>query len=385
MLLEKELSETLRDHLARRQALINIKSRIKDLKIKAGAAKKERRDLERLLKEKPRHIFKYAPEHLLKWTPEQIIEAGNWMSRVGALNLNCFTFNKRGVPELVPNCHIRLGGLRELLMRRNQVFMPFTDEPPDWTGFRKRYGDGWFERTFMRDFHPDAEKEIDEAFRKNPFYHGYGLNELKRVSFIIDPLILSLVEKYGIEEQIRRIPKGKIKKQKQKIIEAIERDTPDDLRMAKSTEGKRFWLDYSCDFRGRIYAIQHLHYGRGDCVRALFKFAKGVTITKKGLEWLEVHCANSHGATDKESFDERRKWVDENRKNIKEGQSIRHVRGMAQSRQTIRLCRGVYRTCEGVEEPERIQNASSSSPRWLKQWSATSSVAYPRREGGSAG
>src|SRR5262245_13379781 len=56
MLLEKELGETLRDHLARRQALININSRIQDLvKIKTRAAKKEWRDLERLLKEKPRH------------------------------------------------------------------------------------------------------------------------------------------------------------------------------------------------------------------------------------------------------------------------------------------------------------------------------------------
>jgi DNA-dependent RNA polymerase len=311
MLLEKELSETLRDHLARRQALINIKGRIKALvKNKTKRAKKERRDLERLLKEKPRHIFKYAPEDLLKWTPEQIIEVGNWMLRVGAMNLNCFIFNSRGVPELVPNCHMRLDGLRELLMRRNQVLLPFDKEPPDWTGFRKRYGDGWFERTFVRDFHPDTEKEIDETFQKNPFYHACGLNELKRVPFLIDPVILSLVEKYGIEEQIRRIPKGKNKKQRQKLIEAIERDTRDDCRMARMTESKPFWLDYSCDFRGRIYAVQNLHYGRGDCVRAVFKFVKGVRLTEKGLSWLEVHCANSHGATDKESFDERRKWVD---------------------------------------------------------------------------
>jgi DNA-dependent RNA polymerase len=319
MLLEKELSETLRDHLARRQALINIKGRIKALvKNKTKRAKKERRDLERLLKEKPRHIFKYAPEDLLKWTPEQIIEVGNWMLRVGAMNLNCFIFNSRGVPELVPNCHMRLDGLRELLMRRNQVLLPFDKEPPDWTGFRKRYGDGWFERTFVRDFHPVTEKEIDETFQKNPFYHAYGLNELKRVPFLIDPVILSLVEKYGIEEQIRRIPKGKNKKQRQKLIEAIERDTRDDCRMARMTESKPFWLDYSCDFRGRIYAVQNLHYGRGDCVRALFKFVKGVRLTEKGLSWLEVHCANSHGATDKESFDERRKWVDNKRDKIRE-------------------------------------------------------------------
>jgi DNA-directed RNA polymerase, mitochondrial len=53
-------------------------------------------------------------------------------------------------------------------------------------------------------------------------------------------------------------------------------------------------------------------------LRAVFKFVKGVRLTEKGLSWLEVHCANSHGATDKESFDERRKWVDNKRDKIRE-------------------------------------------------------------------
>jgi DNA-directed RNA polymerase len=99
-------------------------------------------------------------------------------------------------------------------------------------------------------------------------------------------------------------------------IEANEATVKDDVRVARKLEGKTFWLDYNCDYRGRVYAVQHFNYMREDHVRSLFKFANGIPLTKKGLEWLEVHCANCEGSTEKESYGARQDWVKNHRHDI---------------------------------------------------------------------
>lgn len=76
----------------------------------------------------------------------------------------------------------------------------------------------------------------------------------------------------------------------------------------------RFYLPYSMDFRGRVYAIPHFSIQRSDYVRSLFEFADGVPLGPDGLYWLAVHLANC-GDFDKMSkrpLDERVKWVTDN-------------------------------------------------------------------------
>ena len=53
--------------------------------------------------------------------------------------------------------------------------------------------------------------------------------------------------------------------------------------MAEAARVRRraFCIDMNCDFRGRVYALPYFNYGRGDHIRALFKFAHGAPITKK--------------------------------------------------------------------------------------------------------
>src|SRR5262249_53552002 len=105
-----------------------------------------------------------------------------------------------------------------------------------------------------------------------------------------------------------------------KKIRDNDRRVDDDCRVARNLLGQPFWLDYNCDFRGRIYSLAHFHYGREDHVRALFKFAKGIPLTSRGIEWLEIHCANcgAFEGVDKKSFADRRAWVHENKKDILE-------------------------------------------------------------------
>jgi DNA-directed RNA polymerase, mitochondrial len=71
----------------------------------------------------------------------------------------------------------------------------------------------------------------------------------------------------------------------------------------------------SCDFRGRVYPLAYLNYGRGDYVRALFRFAKGARIGERGIYWLKVATANTFNEKKRIArlpFDERVAWTEEN-------------------------------------------------------------------------
>ena len=74
---------------------------------------------------------------------------------------------------------------------------------------------------------------------------------------------------------------------------------------------KNIYFPYNLDFRGRIYSIPVLINPQGDDVsKGLLKFSEGKKLGNNGLKWLKVHCANVFGY-DKESFENRVKWVDE--------------------------------------------------------------------------
>jgi hypothetical protein len=137
-------------------------------------------------------------KRLTDWDNEMRVRAGHWMMnavpRIPSLRLNHL-----GAPEIVRARKIDVDALRDLMMRINQVFMPFTEEPPlDWTGFRKWYG-GSFNRSFVRGVkgeHLDTKKLIHEAFESG-FPHAHAVNALKRVPLMIDQRMVELVEKYA--------------------------------------------------------------------------------------------------------------------------------------------------------------------------------------------
>jgi DNA-directed RNA polymerase len=285
---------------------------------------------------------KLLRDHLdLRWNNKECVDVGHWMLLAAAMNLSFVTLNKSGAPEIVPGHELDVDALRDELMRRGLVFMPFKKEPPDWTGYRKRYDD-WFVAKFVRRGHPETEQEINEAFLKN-FYHANAINRLKGVAFKVDPVMLKLVQHYAVlilneqeEERLKKVesdlaamrennPDDKQLKRLsgtraylRKKIRNNTRTVDDDCKVARNLGGQPFWLDYNCDFRGRIYSVQHFHYGREDHVRALFKFAKGIPLTSDGFQWLEIHCANCGGfdGVDKKSFPERRDWVKKKKDNV---------------------------------------------------------------------
>ena len=86
----------------------------------------------------------------------------------------------------------------------------------------------------------------------------------------------------------------------------------------KMIDYDRFYYAYQLDYRGRVYPITDFFNPQSKgYVKAMLEFADGEYLTDVGLYWLKVHIANTYGI-DKAPFDERVKWVEENRSSILE-------------------------------------------------------------------
>jgi DNA-dependent RNA polymerase-like protein len=290
---------------ARYRGGLNEKSPLRDLKQKIG----EKLD-----------------DHLrFGWDNEKRVRAGHWLLDAAILNLNCFTLGEHGI-ELIPGNEAELDRLRDVMFRDDPAWRPLPKPPPDWKGFRKHYDDE-FGTTFISGPRDQQEKAINKAF-ESEFPHASALNRLKDVPLRINQAVLPLVERFGGEVVNRKRGnykrvKGRDKKAK-KLASKLARKrraardlVASDYNIARGLERQPFWLDYQCDFRGRVYSLQYLNYYREDHVRALFDFANGLKLGQLGLSWLEVHCANCEGSTEKKAYPARLEWIEKNKAKIK--------------------------------------------------------------------
>jgi DNA-dependent RNA polymerase len=231
----------------------------------------------------------------------QRLQTGDWLL-AQAMALDIFGYDQDGFPRISDEWQSDIPQLRERLIALKPDFAPLVLPLAPWTGFWKSY-DEYFRVKFVRDWRPETKKAIDAAFL-GPFEHAAGVNALAAVPLLIDPVMLDLVERFAVELMGKKY--GKKHRADMTTVEA-------DVRDARWIGGRPFWCDYSCDRRGRIYALNHLNFGRGDHVRSLFRFASGMKLDN--TYWLEIHCANCHGET-KASRAERINWVQSNTREI---------------------------------------------------------------------
>lgn len=92
----------------------------------------------------------------------------------------------------------------------------------------------------------------------------------------------------------------------------------------KMKDEDRFYFCWNLDWRGRLYPVQsHVNPQSDDIGKALLEFAEGKPLGERGVYWLKIHLANLYSdsivvngvkkKTDKVKFEERVKWVDDNR------------------------------------------------------------------------
>ena len=243
--------------------------------------------------------------YLLPWSEKQRLRAGDWLLSQ-ALALDFFDI-ENGFPAISAKWKPDVDRMREEMIWADPVHMPHLKPPAPWTGWWTNYDDR-LRAKFVRDWRPETKAAITQAFGDPSWEHAKGINALKKVPLKIDVTMLALVERFAVDVMGRT---GNQRKADQLTVAA-------DVLDAKWCGNRTVWLDYSCDRRGRLYAIQHLNFMREDHVRALFKFANGMRLDgREGTYWLEIHCANCEGSTDKMRRSERIRWVAENRQKIK--------------------------------------------------------------------
>ncbi len=133
------------------------------------------------------------------------------------------------------------------------------------------------------------------------------MHALEVVPFLIDPVMRDLVKRYAVDVMGHKYP--------QRWDD--EWQVADDIRTAEYIGNRPFYIDRNVDKRGRINSVPHFNFDRGDNVRSMIRFARGMQLDRQDPTlWLEIHCANCHGATDKHPYDDRRQWADRNRELI---------------------------------------------------------------------
>jgi DNA-directed RNA polymerase len=172
-----------------------------------------------------------------------------------------------------------------------------------------------------------------------PFLHADGVNALKAVPLRVNQDLLPLVAKFAVpamRDDVKKVvggatemgPHGKKMRVDYDVVvgpddkkrKADRRTVKADLDHARWCGDERFYLDYNCDKRGRLNALQNFNYMRDDHVRALFEFARGAPLTadgaggKQAIDWLEIHVANCYAEdqTDKKPWADRLRWARDN-------------------------------------------------------------------------
>ncbi len=190
--------------------------------------------------------------------------------------------------------------------------MPHLRPPSDWRGWRKHY-DARIAATFIRSWRTDQRPAIEERIGAL-FPHAEAVDHRKRVALRINQDMLPIVERFALKILNAKIERGDSQFWYKRA--ANKRLISADLDDAKWVADRTFWLDYACDERGRMYALQRLSYDREDHVRCLIEFDHGVYCGRVGIQWLEINCATLYGV-DKAIWGERLQWAGRERSLIR--------------------------------------------------------------------
>jgi hypothetical protein len=237
------------------------------------------------------------------WSDEDFIAVGDWLLCC-ALRLDYFV-DQPGYPALSPWWRQAINGIRPEMMRDDPSREPMKKPPPDWTGSLTRYDDRP-PKTFVKDWHPETKAAISKCFQGEFFDHAVAVNALQRTPLIVDQRMVPVVNEFAPKLMDRKHLKDYQREANQRVVD-------DDIATANYLADDKFWLNYQCDTRGRLYPCPHFSYDRPDHVRGLIRFANGAPLGADGERWLIINCANIQGDTAKKSLKEREKWVDNNR------------------------------------------------------------------------
>lgn len=232
------------------------------------------------------------------------------------------------------------GVINALLMAR-PVMLPLLTQPEPWTDSTIVI-DGYKHR-LVRKNDKVIQAHIREGIRSGSMAPVLeAVNAIQNTPFKINKFILEMIEwsyangvmiegfprindlpqpERPIEWDLLTTDQQKVwKKTSSDVAKANRSNSNDrltltqDLAVADYIGDNTFWIPNFLDYRGRVYAITHFNFQRGDHIRALFLFDEGKPLDADGLYWLKVHLANcgDFQKISKQSFDARVAWADAN-------------------------------------------------------------------------
>jgi DNA-directed RNA polymerase len=159
------------------------------------------------------------------------------------------------------------------------------------------------------------------------------------------------------------------------------------LSLAKKLLNTKFFYHaYTFDFRGRIYTVtEMLSPQSGDFDRGLIQFSTPCKVTKQGLYWLMVHVANCFDgvdfgngpANDKDSFDDRVRWVKAHIKNLRKISEDPYKNNLWMDNETVKKNPSFQRLAAAMDLVSALDTGYSSIPVQLdgscngsQHWSA---------------
>jgi hypothetical protein len=238
------------------------------------------------------------PIKVKPWNVERRLLVGNWgWDCVLQALPDVFCEGPNGLPSIRESAVDQGAEIAHALMMQHPVFVPSLEEPTPWTDFEDENG-----TPFVRNARD--EKTIRQAMASGQMQpHVNAVNALQRVGWTINTDVLDLLQK------LRSTPEGCALLRKVKHASGFAAFDALDMPMAQSLIGKKFWLKYNIDWRGRCYALPFFSYQRADHIRALFRLARGERIGSWGLVWLKATVAKHFG--ERTSLHERVAWTDE--------------------------------------------------------------------------
>src|SRR5262249_10980221 len=199
-------------------------------------------------------------------TDEELGLAGAWLVKC-ATTMSYLDYDGAGFPIVAPDWEPYFSECRKILLRRPPVRVAHETEPPPWTGWRQHFP-GRMPATFVRDWRPETRRAIEQVFKNPDWEHPKAVNALARVPLELDPMIVDLVGRFAINiEDIKGKLKWKLVKGEGDRERWVDRWTnfynlvQADLDEAHYLLGRPFWLTYNTDKRGRVFSLQHLHFG----------------------------------------------------------------------------------------------------------------------------
>jgi len=123
---------------------------------------------------------------------------------------------------------------------------------------------------------------------------------------------LTKQEKFKLKMEIVNVLRNNEKLQSTRPTMALKMNVAHNYYNAE-----RIYFPHNVDYRGRSYPLPpHLHHQGDDLCRGMLEFAEGKPLGKEGWRWLHISLANLFGK-DKLSFDDRKKWTEDNSEMIK--------------------------------------------------------------------